>query len=94
MRYSSLEEREEFYRKEFDVGKVEEWFGNRLRNTVFAVIIGRHTGIYPPEYEEDASTTILIDKYRSLEEVKKQIIRFKPESSYYDRIENRSGVKL
>ncbi len=85
MRYSTLKEREEFYKKEFDVHKIEEWLSNRLRNTIFAVIIGRHTGIYPPEYEEDASTTILIDKYRNLEDVRKQILRFKPESSYYDR---------
>ncbi|MEM2111366.1 MAG: DNA primase [Candidatus Bathyarchaeia archaeon] len=85
MRYSTLEEREEFYREEFNPDKVEGWFGERLKNTVFAVIIGRHTKIYPPEYEEDASTTILIDKYTDISDVKNQILEFRPESAYYDR---------
>jgi DNA primase catalytic subunit len=85
MRYSSLKEREEFYREEFDLNKVEEWFKNRMKNVVFAVIMGRHTGIYLPEYEEDASTTILIDEYENLDDVKNQILEFLPESVYYDR---------
>jgi DNA primase catalytic subunit len=85
MRYSTLEEREEFYREEFNLDKVEEWFGNRMKNVVFAVIIGRHTKIYPPEYEDDASTTILIDEYEDLTDIKGQILEFRPEAVYYDR---------
>jgi len=85
MRYSTLKEREEFYREEFDLRKVEEWLKNSMKNMVFAVIMGRHTRIYPPEYEEDASTTILIDEYKNLDDVKKQILEFLPESVYYDR---------
>jgi len=85
MRYSTLQEREEFYRREFDLGKVAGWFNERMRNVVFAVIIGRHTRIYPPEYEEDASTTILIDKYKDLADVRTQILAFRPEAVYYDR---------
>lgn len=85
MRYSTLKEREEFYREEFDLNKVEEWFKNRIKNVVFAVIIGRHTKIYPPEYERDASTTILIDEYKDLDDMKEQILDFRPESLYYDR---------
>jgi DNA primase catalytic subunit len=85
MRYSTLEEREEFYLAEFDLGKVEDWFQDRMKNVVFAVIIGRHTKIYPPEYKDDASTTILLDEYEDLNNVKKQIVEFRPEAVYYDR---------
>ncbi len=85
MRYSTLEEREEFYREEFNLSKVEEWFKGRMKGIVFAVIIGRHTGIYPPEYKNDASTTILIDEYKDLVDVKTQILEFRPEGVYYDR---------
>jgi len=95
MRYSTLKEREEFYREEFDLSKVGEWFKNSMKNTVFAVIMGRHTRIFPPEYEEDASTTILIDEYENLDDVKKQILEFLPESVYYDRnIYDRKGEVL
>jgi DNA primase catalytic subunit len=85
MRYSTLKERQEFYNEEFDLAKVEDWFGIRVKNVVFAVIIGRHTKIFPPEFEEDASTTILIDEYNDLADVKRQIMEFMPESVYYDR---------
>jgi len=85
MRYSTLIERRLFYEDEFDLFSVEKWFGTRVKNVVFAVIIGRHTGIFPPEYAEDASTTILIDEYSDLADVKRQIIMFTPESVYYDR---------
>ncbi len=49
------------------------------------MIIGRHTKIFPLEYAEDASTTILIDEYKDLHDVKRQIIEFLPESVYCDR---------
>ena len=87
MRYSALEERRVFYQKEFDVSLLSEWFGNwSLKGKVkFAVIIGRHTHIFPKEYEEDASTTIIIDEYKNLKDLKTQILEFLPESAYYDR---------
>jgi DNA primase catalytic subunit len=85
MRYSTLKERQEFYMEEFDLAKVEDWFGARMKNVVFAVIIGRHTKIFPSEFEEDASTTILINEYNDLPDVKRQIVEFTPESVYYDR---------
>jgi len=67
------------------MAKVAHWFGNSVSKVKFAVIMGRHTGIYPEKYEEDASTTIIIDEYQSLGEVRDQIIEFLPESTYYDR---------
>jgi len=85
MRYSTLEEREKFYREEFDLRLVREWLNPIMDRPVFAVIMGRHTGIYPEKYRRDASTTILIDEYRDLEDVKRQILEFLPESVYYDR---------
>lgn len=87
MRYSTLKERKEFYQNEFDVTELNEWFRNwSLKGHVeFAVIIGRHTRIFPREFEEDVSTTIIIEEYKSLRDVKAQILEFLPESAYYDR---------
>lgn len=85
MRYSTLEERSEFYQNEFDLARVRGWFRREQCKVVFAVIMGRHTRIYPKEYEEDASTTIIIDAYQTLDDVKKQIVEFLPEAVYYDR---------
>jgi len=85
MRYSTLEERKRFYTEEFDLEKVAEWFEKPIGNVKFAVIIGRHTQIYPEKYKEDASTTIIIDECQGLEDMRAQIVEFLPESAYYDR---------
>ncbi len=85
MRYSTLKEREEFYKEEFRLERIEEWLKNVIDKPVFAVIIGRHTKVYPEKYGEEASTTILIDEYKDLGDVKEQILEFLPESVYYDR---------
>jgi len=87
MRYATLTERKEFYRNEFNSSKLKEWFEQwNLKGAVkFAVIIGRHTRIFPKKYEQDASTTIIIDEYKDLNDVKAQILEFLPESAYYDR---------
>jgi DNA primase catalytic subunit len=85
MRYATLEERKEFYTAEFNLVKVAEWFGERMGNVKFAVIMGRHTRIYPEKYREDADTTIIIDEYHGLNDVRDQILEFLPEAAYYDR---------
>ena len=87
MRYSSLIEREKFYKEEFNLKKIAKWIQKRgnSEGLVFATIIGRHTKIFPQKYRNDASTTIIIDDYQNLEDVKQYLIDFKPESVYYDR---------
>jgi DNA primase catalytic subunit len=85
MRYSTLEERKQFYMEEFNPQKVTEWFKSGLGNTKFAVIIGRHTKIYPSKYKGDATTTIILDEFKSLEDLRHQILEFLPEAVYYDR---------
>jgi DNA primase catalytic subunit len=85
MRVATLDERREFYSREFDLRKVAGWFGNQAVGTKFAVVIGRHTGVFLKEYREDADTIILLEKHKSLAEVKKQVLMFLPESLYYDR---------
>jgi len=94
MRYATLRERREFYRKEFDLGKVEAWFRSWEGKVVFAVIIGRHTKVFPRKYGEHASTTIIIDEYDGLEDLRGQILEFLPESVYYDRNTYGEGGKI
>jgi len=85
MRYATLEERKEFYTAEFSIAEVAEWLGKQMGKVKLAVIIGRHTKIYPEKYRGDAGTTIIIDEYHGLNDVRDQILEFLPESAYYDR---------
>jgi hypothetical protein len=90
MRYTTLDERKQFYAQEFSPQKAIEWFKDGPENIKFAVIIGRHTKIFPEKYKEDALTTIIIDDYENLEDLREQILEFLPEAVYYDR--NRYSV--
>jgi len=94
MRYSALEERKRFYTSDFNLQAVAQWFGNWQGKVRFAVIIGRHTKIYPEKYKEDASVTIVIDEYSNLEDVRQEILEFLPEAVYYDRnVYDETGAK-
>ena len=85
MRYSTLKERRKFYTEEFDPKEVSDWFGKRTEGVKFAIIIGRHTRVFPEKYREDLETTIIIDEYKNLDDLRDQIVEFLPESAYYDR---------
>jgi DNA primase catalytic subunit len=94
MRYATLEERKQFYNSEFNLQAAAQWFSSQQGKVHFAVIIGRHTRIYPEKYKDDASTTIIIDEYSSLEDVRQQILEFLPEAVYYDRnVYDQNGAK-
>jgi len=85
MRYATIEERYQFYNKEFSTKKVAEWFCYDLGRIKFAVIIGKHTKIGPQKYRKETATTIIIDEYKDLEDMREQILEFLPEAVYYDR---------
>ncbi len=85
MRYSTLEERKQFYTIEFNLRNVAKWLEEHKGKVKFAVIMGRHTKIYPEKYKEDVSTIIIIDEYRGLNEVRDYMTEFLPEAAYYDR---------
>jgi len=85
MRYATLNERREFYTQEFNLKQVQEWFSDSQGITKYAVLIGKHTQIYPMQYRDDAETSIIIDEYQNLKDVQNQIVDFLPEAAYYDR---------
>lgn len=86
MRPSTLEERRKFYEREFNLKAVENWLKWRdIANTAFAVIVGRHSDIYPPEYRDIKRKAVLIDEHKGLGDVLEYILQYLPEGVYYDR---------
>lgn len=85
MRYATLEERRRFYTEEFSLKKVQEWLALLKGEIKFAVVIGRHTRIYQEKYKEDVGTTIIIEDYKSLSDLRDYLTEFLPEAVYYDR---------
>jgi DNA primase catalytic subunit len=81
LRPSTLHERKQFYQV-FDMQQTHQWLRRKL---VYAVIIGRHSDIFPKKYEEEKNIPLIIDKYKDLDEVKQLLLKFLPEGVYYDR---------
>ena len=84
MRFSSLEERGDFYSGEFNLKKVQSWMQIHP-SPVFAVILGRYSRIYPKEYARISNHTIVIEDYENLGDLREYIVQYRPESAYYDR---------
>jgi DNA primase catalytic subunit len=87
MRYSTLAERKEFYKNEFSIERTSDWLAKHRDplKTVFAVVVGRHTGVFLARFKDYTKTPVLIDEYESLQEVSSTILKFLPEGVYYDR---------
>lgn len=83
MRPATLGEREIFYRSEFDLSKVSAWLVDHP-SPLFAVKLGKVTGIFRPELEIDRDATILLTQ-TPLVELRESLLYYLPESVYYDR---------
>jgi DNA primase catalytic subunit len=85
MRIASVDERRRFYLHEFKLSKIRDWFRGWQSPVVFAVVIGRHTGVAPEKYRRERARTIVVDEYGSFSELQNYLTDFRPESAYYDR---------
>lgn len=87
MKPATLEQRREYYRKEFDVKLVKRWFKDMPMawQPMFAVIIGKETGVAPNEYRNNRKETLLLDTAPTFERLKTELIDFLPETVFYSR---------
>lgn len=85
MRPSTLDERKVFYSSEFDVEKLSTWIGTRKRHLKFAMILGRHTGIFMPERAGEKDDVVIIDTWRNASDIRSYALKYLPEAVYYDR---------
>lgn len=85
MRFSTIDERDEFYRHEFDVRSVSRWIGDRRGSLKFAMIPGRRSGIVVPRHAQDKDNVVIIDDWRNSSDVRSYALEYLPEGLYYDR---------
>ncbi|MBI2449059.1 hypothetical protein HYV49_02060 [Candidatus Pacearchaeota archaeon] len=83
-RPATLQERKEFYEKEFDIKKVESWL-NQLpfKPCFFAIDCGTDSGIIKDKSKK--GKLIYFKPNLSLKELRKKLIFYLPEDVYYDR---------
>ncbi len=87
---TGLKERETFYKNEFELQSVRKWLSHRSfedekKDTAFAMIVGRHSNIYLPEFESIKNKVVVIDEYQDLEDMNEYVLQYLPEGVYYDR---------
>lgn len=85
MRPSTLEEREGFYRNEFDLRSLSRWIRRTNGGLKFAMIPGRHTGIVAPKYSKLKDDVVVIDDWCSALDLRAYALDYLPEGLYYDR---------
>lgn len=83
MRPATLAEREAFYEKEFDTAAVGRWFRARPI-PLFAVKLGKLTGIFKSEFQGEQEDTILLTQ-TTMADLRESLLYHLPESVYYDR---------
>lgn len=81
MRFSTLKEREDFYKNEFSFRKMAKVVP--LEDLKFAVVIGRHTHIFPPKYKGDLNDVVQLDTVKKPSQLRVELLEFLPESVYY-----------
>ena len=78
-RASSLEERKEFYAKEFNFKKCVSWF--KVKPQLLAVDLGTDTGII----KDKKKLNKLINFKADFKNLRKKLVNYMPEDVYYDR---------
>src|SRR3989338_6437417 len=89
-RKSTLNERKEFYEKEFSIAKVKAWFkkNNMPLPQLCAVDAGSESGIILDKKNKDKML------YFKFSELKGKIKKYLPEDIYYDRNRYKSPDKI
>ncbi len=85
LRPAGLGERRRFYAREMDYGAADRWFDSFPGERVFALILGRHSGIYPRRFRTLKNIALLVEDARSVRDLRPFLLKYLPEGVYYDR---------
>jgi DNA primase catalytic subunit len=68
-----------------DYAAASRWFAGMPGERVFALIIGRHSGIYPRRFRSLKNVALLVEDARDLQDLRPYLRKYLPEGVYYDR---------
>ncbi len=85
LRPAALSERRRFYARLMDYDAAERWLADFPGERVFALILGRHSGIYPRRFRSLKNISLLVEDARSVRELRPYLLKYLPEGVYYDR---------
>lgn len=79
LRVSTLKERELFYKNEFSVSKIKNWFTEKPQ--LFALDVGTETGIAKNSRDKG----YIVNFKFNFKDLKNRLVKYLPEDVYYDR---------
>src|SRR2546425_1116787 len=82
---ASLAERRRFYRRSMDFRSAAKWMDVLKAERVYALILGRHSGIYPRRFRHLKNVPLIVDDARDVRDLRPYLVKYLPEGVYYDR---------
>jgi DNA primase catalytic subunit len=85
LRPASLAERRHFYATRMDYEAAGRWMSRPRGRRTYALILGRHSGIYPRRFRHLKNVPLVIDDVTEVSDLRPYLLRYLPEGVYYDR---------
>ena len=82
---ASLGDRRRFYERGMDYASAREWMASPPGERVYALIVGRHSGIYPRRFRHLKNVPLVVDDVRDANGLRPYLLKYLPEGVYYDR---------
>jgi DNA primase catalytic subunit len=68
-----------------DYASAARWMAHPKGGRVYALILGRHSGIYPRRFRHLKNIPLVIDDVEDVRDLQAYLLRYLPEGVYYDR---------
>jgi len=68
-----------------DIRSAAEWMARPRGGRVYALILGRHSGIYPRRFRHLKNVPLIVDDVEDIRDLRPYLLRYLPEGVYYDR---------
>lgn len=82
---ASLSDRRTYFARLMDYKAAAEWLGDPGGQRVYALILGRHSGIYPRRFRHLKNVPLLIEDAADARDLRHYLLKYLPEGVYYDR---------
>ncbi len=85
LRASTLGERRRFYAEQMKYPAAGRWLASAGGDRIYALILGRHSGIYPRRFRSLKNVPLLVEDARDVSDLRPYLLKYLPEGVYYDR---------
>src|SRR5437870_6468984 len=82
---ASLGDRRRFYERGMDYSSAREWMSIPPGERVYALILGRHSGIYLRRFRHLQNVPLVVDVVQEANCLRRYVLKYLPEGVYYDR---------